>query len=371
MSSMIDNRQVKGMDEKRLMELIEKATKQEDAAFEELFKFYYPSVYKSAIKLCKNDADAQDIAQLTFLQVRKSIHTLEKPSYFPLWIHRICVNKCKNFFRDQKSDLYDEEYKKYFNLAVEQRRDHVSEASLHYTSDLEVLMEMIASLTKEHQRILELLYFKQLSQEETAALLHLPIGTVKSRAFAARNALKGKIEAYEQKEQVRLNFHMQNMGMVFAILCLAQQRKWAQMLPLVLKPSLSKQAARILAGSFGNYMIAACVSVMAFGLMKTGMELLNLTVKQEPKQEDAFFPTVRIQDYLIDNEVDAYYLLRGYAYDADALSKLSEDTMQEMVYVYEALRISNRYMYQQLVEDGWANAFEQYAQDSLSMIESF
>ncbi len=348
------------MNEAYLISLVEKAAMQDEQAFEELFKCYYASVYKAAFKLCKNDADAQDIAQLTFLQVRKSIHTLEKPSYFPLWINRICVNKCKNLFRDNKNELYDEEYMKYFNQAVEERRDHISEESLHFNTDHEVLMRLIASLSKEHQAILEMIYFQQLNQEEAAALLQIPIGTVKSRAFAARNALKEKIEAYEKKEQIRLNFHMESLGSLFVMMFLRQQLEWKQGLFIVTQhPSVFTSTSELLSGVVGNYLIAMCAGLLGIGLIGVGQILFDHYVLHQETQKKGLFQEIQIDDYVIDNEVDAYYLLKGYAYDADALHNLSRETLLDMSRVYESLKESNQHMYQQLKLEGWTVFFEQ------------
>lgn len=346
------------MDEKRLTLLVEQAAKQNEQAFEELFKYYYSSVYKAAIKLCKNDADAQDIAQLTFLQVRKSIHTLEKPNYFPLWINRICVNKCKNLFRANKSDLYDEDYIKYFNMAIEERRDHNSEASLRFTSDHEVLMHMIATLSKEHQTILEMLYFKQLNQEEVASILGIPLGTVKSRSFAARNALKAKIEDYERREHTPLNFRVESLGTVFAMMLLHQQSRWAKELIFITQPSAFSRVQNWITGVMGNYLIGACVVVLGVSMIGIGNEIFNKETTQQSIQDDYVFQSVRVDDYLIDNEIEAYYLLKGYAYDETALHQLSSETIEDMRSVYNALKQSNRHMYQQLQKEGWTEAFE-------------
>lgn len=346
------------MDERRLVEMVKKAAKQDEQAFEELFKYYYSSVYKAAYKLCKNDADAQDITQLTFLQVRKSIHTLEKPSYFPLWLNRICVNKCKNMFRENKSELYDEEYIKYFNMAVEERRDYNSEASSHFSSDHEVLMSMIASLSTEQQKILELVYFQQLSQEEVASLLAIPVGTVKSRAFAARNALKAKVEEYERKEQVRLNFRMDSLGTLLTLFLIYKQCKWRKEMIMVTKSPSLHRTSKWLSGIGGNCLIAACAGILGIGLIGAGKEIFTPNDIHEDIREQYAFPALIVDDRHVENEVDAYYLLKGYAYDKNALHRLSKASLAELVPVLSALKDSNRHMYQQLKQEGWIDAFE-------------
>lgn len=340
------------MDNDRLTYLVQKTIENDEEAFEELFKEYYPSVYKAAMKLCHNDADAQDMAQLTFLQVRKSIHNLEKPNYFPLWINRICVNKCKNLFRDNKSDLYDDEYVKYFNMVTENRREYISEALSHYTSDQEVLNDLIHSLSKEHQDIIKYLYYQECSQEEVAEILNIPVGTVKSRAYAARKALRIKIEEYEEKEQIKLNFYFSSIPMLLTMYFLKKQSAWAKGL-IVVKPSFNERISSIANNLSMNYVIGACSCVLVLSVAG----IYNEYAKPNAANQ-AVFPTVSIDTYTITNEQDAYYLLRNYAYDDKALQVISDQLILEMKPLYEALKQCDGSFYHVLVDCGWTDSFE-------------
>lgn len=340
------------MDNDRLTYLVQKTIEHDEEAFEELFKEYYPSVYKAAMKLCHNDADAQDIAQLTFLQVRKSIHNLEKPKYFPLWINRICVNKCKNLFRDNKSDLYDDEYVKYFNQATENRREFVSEALSHYTTDQEILNELILSLSKEHQDIIKYLYYQECSQEEVAELLDIPVGTVKSRAYAARKALRLKIEEYEEREQVKLNFYFSSIPMLFTMYFLKEQTAWTKGLVLI-KPSFSDQLHSLMNKISLNYAIGACSSVFALSVLGIYHEY-----SKPNSMNQVIFPTVSIDSYTITNEQDAYFLLRDYAYDNKALQTISDQLILDMKPLYEALKQCDGTFYHVLEDCGWSDSYE-------------
>lgn len=341
------------MDNDRLTYLVQKTIEHDEDAFEELFKEYYPSVYKAAMKLCHNDADAQDIAQLTFLQVRKSIHNLEKPAYFPLWINRICVNKCKNLFRDNKSDLYDDEYVKYFNMVTENRREFISEALSHYTSDQEVLNELIQSLSKEHQDIIKYLYYQECSQEEVAELLDIPIGTVKSRAYAARKALRTKVEEYEKREQIKLNFYFSNIPMLFTFYFLKKQTAYTKGLILT-KPSFKQKLQSLTNKISLNYAIGACSCVIGCSVLGIYHEYTKPS-----SMSKVVFPTVTVDTYTITNEQDAYYLLRNYAYDEKALQVISDRLILEMKPLYEALKECDGSFYHVLKDCGWTDCFEE------------
>ena len=79
--------------------LIRKVQAKDEEAFNLLYHRYVKLVYYIAYRICKNDADSQDIVQDTFLQVKRMIHNLKNPSLFKFWLNQIAISKCKNLFR--------------------------------------------------------------------------------------------------------------------------------------------------------------------------------------------------------------------------------------------------------------------------------
>lgn len=354
------------MEKTRIEELVNKVIEHDEEAFVALYVEFYPSVYKAAIKLCKNDADAQDITQLTFLQVRRSIHTLEKPSYFPLWINRICINKCKNLFRDNRLDTYDEEYYKLSNKFIETHRDHVSEKKFHFTTDQELLFSMIEKLKPEQKQLLYMSYFQQLSQDEIAASLHLPIGTIKSRLYAARNQLREQITEYENKEGVQLNFQVESLGSMMLLYVLHKQLSIPVTIALPFWKSSMNQITSAMSGTFGNVILIGSIVGLgagAYGIYhEVNQPMIPSYVNDQPEittKAISSFPTTQLDEYAIVNEQMAYYVLRGYAYDEKALKKASMELLQSMKPVYDALKTSNGVFYHVLEESGWSKAFEE------------
>lgn len=354
------------MEKTRIEELVKRVIAHDEQAFEELYIEFYPSVYKAAIKLCKNDADAQDITQLTFLQVRRSIHNLEKPSYFPLWINRICVNKCKNLFRDNRLDTYDEEYYKLSNRFIETHRDHVSEKKLRFTTDQEILFSMIDQLKPEQQQLLYMSYFEQMSQDEISVMLQLPIGTIKSRLYAARNQLREKITDYEQKEGVALNFQAEGLGSMIFLYVLHKQISIPVTIALPFWKSSMNQFSSAMSGTLGNVVLVASIATLGLGAYgiyhEVNQPVIPSYVNDQPEittKNISSFPTTQLDEYTIENEQMAYYVLRGYAYDEQAIHNVSLELLQSMEPAYDALKASNGVFYHVLEDSGWSKAFEE------------
>lgn len=351
--------------EQSLEALVKRAQNNDEEAFEILFRDYYSSVYKAAIKLCRNDADAQDIAQLTFLQVKKSIQTLEKPEYFPYWINRICVNKCKNLFRSNHMDLYDNEYYNLFNQFIDQNREHNSLNYSHYQCDMEKLKELLDSLKPEYREVFELTYFSQLNNEETAELLDIPVGTVKSRLSYAKKQLRDKIERYERLEQTKLDFHSDVVTSgVVSTAAATTLSKLKSIKGLIQNAfvfggaSLVKLTVFVLLGittiAGGAYAIQAIQNQNE----QDSIQTMQTSPQTQIKQKELTFTTIEIKNYQITNARDGYYLLRGMAYSKEALKTKSEDDLKAMMPLYQEVKKQGGSMFELLQRDGWSTQFE-------------
>lgn len=344
-----------------LKELIERACANDEEAFEELYQRYHMSVFKAAMKLCKNEADAQDIVQLTFLQVKKSLPTLEKPEYFPYWINRIALNKCKNLFRCNHGDSFDNEYYKLFNKVIDTKRDRNSEKAMHFSSDHDVLIQMMETLRPELREVLELTYFQQLNNEESAAVLNIPVGTIKSRLFTAKKLMRKKIQQYEKQEHIALDFQSDALtGTVAAGAALSLPKRIAQ--------------SMMSAGGSMVTQIALAVIVCAGGIL--GGSALYQTYKDQqreasstPKQANASsnivqkeeiipFSSINVNEYHINNAKDAYFLLRGWAYDEGALQTKTAEELKQMYPLYIELKKQDGPFYHVLEAEGWSRVFE-------------
>ena len=74
-------------------ELVLMLQNNDEEAFNLLYHRYVKLVYYIAYRICKNDADSQDIVQDTFLQVKRMIHNLKNPSLFKFWLNQIAISK--------------------------------------------------------------------------------------------------------------------------------------------------------------------------------------------------------------------------------------------------------------------------------------
>ena len=125
--------------------------------------------------------DAEDIIQEVCLAATAKYESLKNRSSFKAWLIGIAGNKCKDYYRRKAKDM---------EIPIEE----LSEAALHKgrlgLTEQNIVRDTLDLLGSKEQQILYLYFFKQLSQEDIAKQLSVPIGTVKSRLHYAKEKFK-------------------------------------------------------------------------------------------------------------------------------------------------------------------------------------
>lgn len=162
----------------------------DDAAFADCFQQYKNMVYKTALLLLNSAEDAEDALQEVFMQVHRSRHTYDPArASLSTWIYRITVNHCTS--RRRKSA---------WRAWIWQRLNF---ASASYAPSPEEQLGDTAvrvatqQLNDKLRTILILRFYNELSYEEIAEILEIPVGTAKSRVNFALATLRQKLQGYE------------------------------------------------------------------------------------------------------------------------------------------------------------------------------
>jgi RNA polymerase sigma-70 factor (ECF subfamily) len=158
------------------------------AAFEVLYDAYAPAMYGVSLRILRDEKVAEDSVQDAFVKIWKKIHSfnVKKGSFFT-WILNVNRNTAIDKYRKlSKSTLIpiqtsENLVNKEGGIANSQKIDHIG------------IADLVKVLPEKEQIILEYIYFKGYTQQETADELDLPLGTVKTRS---RSALKGLKELF-------------------------------------------------------------------------------------------------------------------------------------------------------------------------------
>lgn len=165
-----------------LTKLVERAQAGDKEAFIDLIEHCKQALYKTAIAMLKNDADAADAIQDTVLKCYENLRGLREPRFFKTWLTRILINQCKKIMKQRRNvvPLYE-------HPELECEGADTSQGEF---------LELLNQLEEQYRIVLYLHYVEEFSVKEIGVILELNENTVKTRLSRGRTKLK-KIYCFE------------------------------------------------------------------------------------------------------------------------------------------------------------------------------
>jgi len=179
-------------DKQRIAGLVAEIQNGNQSAFDELYKLTSERAYFVALEFTKNNQDAEDILQESYIKALSKIKELDKPESFSSWLNQIVANKSKDFLKKKKPMLFEAEENEVFEVLPDEDTNFQPEDNLDQTELQKTVMEVLDELSEEKRACVLMMYFEELSVGEIAQTLEIPEGTVKTRLFSARKELKEK-----------------------------------------------------------------------------------------------------------------------------------------------------------------------------------
>ena len=178
--------------------LIQRARKGDPEAFTALVSEHQRYVYNLALRILQNEEEALDLAQETFVRAWTALPNFRRQSQFRTWLYRIVTNLCYNRLpnlRRSLTELGDDV------IAELPETDIAFGDHVHGTESRELrsyLHQAIDHLDENYRLLISLRYQNELSYEEIATMLNLPLGTVKTGLFRAKEQLRRALETYQE-----------------------------------------------------------------------------------------------------------------------------------------------------------------------------
>lgn len=187
-------------------DLVAKSQRGDMEAFRILIERHEKGIYNLAYRMLKNVEDAKDAAQEIFLKVFASLRGFRGESSFATWLYRIATNECINRLRRPSFLSLDELRREY-----EDERNPIEPPQLIDTSPLpeelaesheiqQLVHKAMDELPDHYRLVVTLRHLRELSYNEMAAALDLPVGTVKTYLFRAKKILKAKLQRFVEGE---------------------------------------------------------------------------------------------------------------------------------------------------------------------------
>lgn len=188
---------------KAIKELVLSAKNGNKKAFDKLYELTHNDVWYNCLSLLKDEENAKDIMQETYITAFLKLDTLNDEQKFCGWIISIAVNKCKNKLKGKVEYRIDDEV-----LITEAETDELMlpEEYITKTEKRKVLLQIMEDTLSfnQYQTVL-MFYFDEMSISEIAQGLEISEGTVKSRLNSSRSKMKTAIEDYENKSGDKLH----------------------------------------------------------------------------------------------------------------------------------------------------------------------
>jgi RNA polymerase sigma-70 factor (ECF subfamily) len=168
-------------------DILEKASRGDLEAFEQVYKSVSGFVYNVALRVTRNNADAEEVTQDVFMKIHHNLKSFQFRSSFKTWVYRITVNTAINYYRKCAREGKD---KVDYDGIIESLPAACSTTESVIRSENEArLSALMEFLSPEHRTCLILREIEGLSYQEIAVSLKIPVNTVRSRLKRARQAL--------------------------------------------------------------------------------------------------------------------------------------------------------------------------------------
>jgi len=171
-------------------------------AYAQLLDNYRESLYMLMLKMVNDPHDAEDLTIEAFGKAFRNLSKYTADYAFSTWLFKIAANNCLNFMRKKNVNLFriDRDYvssvdsKYYFEL---DDKEPNPEERLFDKEKISQIREIVNTLKPRYRTMIELRYFEELSYEEIAKELNVPIGTVKAMLYRAKSMLQAIIKKEE------------------------------------------------------------------------------------------------------------------------------------------------------------------------------
>ncbi|MDR9399144.1 sigma-70 family RNA polymerase sigma factor [Salibacter sp.] len=174
-------------------ELIQKAKDGDEMAYDQLMSKYYHHVYMEVLTRVKRDEVARDLAIEALTKAFTQLHTYEPRFAFSTWLKRVTVNHTIDYLRKKQLNTtsIDEVIKNEdgeMSIQIESSA-LTPQQQFEKSQRIDIVRSYVSKLKDAYRSLIELRYFNELSYEEIAQQLGIPLGTVKARLHRAKGML--------------------------------------------------------------------------------------------------------------------------------------------------------------------------------------
>jgi RNA polymerase sigma-70 factor (ECF subfamily) len=174
-------------------------------AFALLVQRHQHRVFNLVYRILQHYDEANEVTQETFLAAWQGIPAFRGEAQFSTWVYRIAYNCSQKQLEQRRRDrvlqsaVQEEQETQAAQMAQESETDRV-DAALDARERQVFVREQLSTLPAKYRIVLVLRHLQEKTYEEMADILAMPVGTIKTHLFRARNLLKQRLQSKEHEE---------------------------------------------------------------------------------------------------------------------------------------------------------------------------
>ncbi len=177
----------------------------DEAGFNMVYSKTYNFVYAKARFIMKNEQDALDLTQETYVQAYKGIASLHDATNIYAWLGAIVYNQGMRIFRKKKEILLDEGAEGIFDDIVSEDTDTRPEVAAEAKATADIVKGFIEELPELQKVAVLAFYYDNMKIDDIATICDCSSNTIKSRLNYAKKFLKDKVEEHEKQNHYKLH----------------------------------------------------------------------------------------------------------------------------------------------------------------------
>lgn len=176
-------------------QLVEMAVRENPDAFGEIVKRWERKIFALCFGMLHVEEDARDAAQETFISAYRNLSSFRGEAKVSSWLHRIAVNQCLSKQRRAKvrgeSSLEEEQAGD--GVSITAPKSQTPSRSFEKNERLALVRKAVSTLPPDLREVIVMKEFEEMTFQQIAETLDMPLSTVKSRVYAALKQLRMKL----------------------------------------------------------------------------------------------------------------------------------------------------------------------------------
>ena len=170
-------------------------------AFAQLVQRHQRRVFNLVFRMLQQYEEANEVTQETFLAAWQGLSSFRGDALFSTWLYRIAYNCSLKQLEQRKRDTALQVAVQAEQSLQHEGSDERAEAEMEAHERQVFVREHLSMLPAKYRIVLVLRHLQEMTYEEMAEILTMPIGTIKTHLFRARNLLKEHLESFDHERK--------------------------------------------------------------------------------------------------------------------------------------------------------------------------